>query len=324
MATISVIIPVYNVENYLHRCLDSLLAQTFADFEVILVDDGSKDSSGSICDTYAQRDPRFVVFHQENQGQAVARNFALDWMFQNSDSEYVSFIDSDDWVHPKYLELLFHAAIEYGVNIIQCLFEEIDGTDDAPSVENRITLITPEEQYTRWYNAFFCTKLFSRLCLNNIRFPEGRIYEDVAIWYRVLFAEKQLALVQETLYYYYCNPHSTIRKDWKPIKLTQLEVWQPQLKFLQNYGNDRVFESSVTRFFIILSQHLDSEAKSSAISGREKRKYCRVLKRKVLCTIVRFRKTSTVKKNLRKYLGLCFPGTMRLLRKCRSIAREFE
>jgi glycosyltransferase involved in cell wall biosynthesis len=120
MAAISVIIPVYQVEKYIRRCLDSLLAQTFSDFEAILVDDGSTDQSGAICEEYARKDPRFVVFHQKNQGQSVARNYALDWVYANSDSRYISFVDSDDWVHPKYLELLYEAITRFSVKISQC------------------------------------------------------------------------------------------------------------------------------------------------------------------------------------------------------------
>ena len=98
MPLISVIVPVYNTEHYLHRCVDSILAQTFTDFELLLVDDGSTDKSSEICEEYVASDCRVRVFHHENQGQAAARNQALDWMFANSDSKYISFIDSDDWI----------------------------------------------------------------------------------------------------------------------------------------------------------------------------------------------------------------------------------
>ena len=104
---ISLIVPVYNTEKYLKRCLDSILAQTFSDFELILIDDGSTDSSGKICDDYAKEDNRITVFHQENKGQATARNYGLDWVYANSNSKWINLIDSDDAVHPRMLEILY-------------------------------------------------------------------------------------------------------------------------------------------------------------------------------------------------------------------------
>ena len=106
MGRISVIVPVYKVENYLHRCVDSILGQSFADFELILVDDGSPDNCGSICDAYAVKDSRIRVIHQENGGLSAARNAGIDWVFAHSDSQWLTFIDSDDWIHGSFLQIL--------------------------------------------------------------------------------------------------------------------------------------------------------------------------------------------------------------------------
>ena len=136
MPEISVIVPVYKVEPYLCRCVDSILAQTFTDFELILVDDGSPDNCGAICDEYAAKDERIHVIHQENQGQAAARNHALDWVFINSKSEYISFVDSDDWIHSRYLELLVEGIRRYNVNICQCGYFETESSN--PESSNQI------------------------------------------------------------------------------------------------------------------------------------------------------------------------------------------
>ena len=111
MAEISVIVPVYKVEKYIKRCIDSILIQTFQDFELILVDDGSPDKCSQICEKYAQRDERIVVLHRENGGLSAARNTGIDWTFLNSESKYITFIDSDDWIHPQYLDILYQAVI---------------------------------------------------------------------------------------------------------------------------------------------------------------------------------------------------------------------
>ena len=115
---ISVIVPVYKVEKYIHRCIDSILAQTFSDFELILVDDGSPDNCGRICDEYALKDNRIHVIHKENGGLSDARNAGIDWAFEHSDSEWITFIDSDDWVHKKYLESLINGAINTNSDVV--------------------------------------------------------------------------------------------------------------------------------------------------------------------------------------------------------------
>ena len=125
MQKISVIVPVYKVEKYIHRCVDSILGQTYADFELILVDDGSPDNCGAICDEYAAKDSRVVVIHQENGGLSAARNAGIDWAFANSDSQWISFVDSDDWIHPCFLERLWQAARTYRVSISCCKFQRV-------------------------------------------------------------------------------------------------------------------------------------------------------------------------------------------------------
>ena len=122
MPQISVIVPVYSAEKYLHRCVDSILAQTFTDFELILVDDGSPDNCGAICDEYARKDSRVHVIHQENQGQAAARNYGIE----AATGEWVCFIDSDDEVHAQMLELLYHAITDGHIGISMCSAAEGD------------------------------------------------------------------------------------------------------------------------------------------------------------------------------------------------------
>ena len=106
MPKISVIVPVYKVEKYLRRCIDSILNQTFNDFDLILVDDGSPDSCGDICEKYEKTDNRITVIHRENGGLSAARNSGIKWALKNSDSEWITFVDSDDWLHPDYLKIL--------------------------------------------------------------------------------------------------------------------------------------------------------------------------------------------------------------------------
>ena len=121
---ISVIVPVFNTEKYLRRCIDSILAQTYTDFELILIDDGSTDNSGLLCDEYAETDNRIVVFHEDNKGQAVARNVGLDYVFEKENSEWIAFVDSDDCINSRYLEVLLSYAVSNNVQISVCGYTE--------------------------------------------------------------------------------------------------------------------------------------------------------------------------------------------------------
>ena len=125
MSIISVIVPVYKAEPYLRRCVDSILNQTFRDIKLILVDDGSPDNCGVICDEYAQKDVRVHVIHQENGGVSSARNAGLDWAFANDHSSWLAFIDSDDWVCPTYFQRLIEASVRHEADISCCHYVEM-------------------------------------------------------------------------------------------------------------------------------------------------------------------------------------------------------
>jgi len=130
MAEISIILPVYRVEQYLRRCLDSICAQTFTDFEVIAINDGSPDHSLDILREYAAKDGRFIVLTQENGGLSSARNCGLDYIFAHSDSEWLTFIDSDDWVHPDYLREMYLGNLQNGTDICRTYCQRVCGESD--------------------------------------------------------------------------------------------------------------------------------------------------------------------------------------------------
>ena len=148
MPTISVIVPVYKVEPYLNRCVDSILRQTYQDFELILVDDGSPDRCGEICGEYARQDGRVHVIHKENGGLSDARNAGIDWVEANSDSQWLIFADSDDWVHPELLARLLDAATAFDLKISVCGYQETEGADPAVLPEDmRPHRCTPKQFY---------------------------------------------------------------------------------------------------------------------------------------------------------------------------------
>lgn len=236
MPEISVIVPVYNTGKFLHRCVDSILNQTFGDFELFLVDDGSKDDSGSICDAYAARDSRVRVIHQENRGQSVARNNAIAQMQGN----WVHFVDSDDWIHPQMLEKLYQAAMEWCVDISVCGYAHTTGEDPEVSPESlQSELWTPKDFYMqRFINATIpVAKLIRRECLGDNRFPVGKYIDDEYIMYRILFTREQLAYFPAPLYAYYDNTASLTKRPWNPGLLDAWEAYEQQIAFFEERGD---------------------------------------------------------------------------------------
>ena len=152
------------MKGYLRRCVDSILSQTFTDFELILIDDGSPDRCGEICDEYQQRDKRVVVIHQSNGGLSAARNAGIEWCFENSNSSWFTFIDSDDWVHPEYLNDLLNAALEFQTKIIICRFCEATDENVRINESGNNEITTPKIFMTKivlmqqWHGGSFMTE----------------------------------------------------------------------------------------------------------------------------------------------------------------------
>ena len=181
---ISVIVPVYNVEPYLRKCLDSILGQTYRDLEVLVIDDGSTDGSGKICDEY-KKDERVRVFHTENRGLSATRNLGLD----KATGEWIGFVDSDDWIEPDMYEVLFRKAEETGADVVECgsLFEYPTKTTKHPAVQS---LISETESVLSLLKGKVSTlvwnKLYRRKLFDNTRFPDGRSFEDIATTHKII------------------------------------------------------------------------------------------------------------------------------------------
>lgn len=251
MPQISVIVPVYKVEPYLRRCVDSILGQTFADFELILVDDGSPDQCGAICDEYAQKDPRVVVIHQENGGLSTARNAGIDWAFANSNSQWLSFIDSDDWVHPEYLQRLLDAALTTGVSVSICGYAQTNGEELEIKPDDLAPVLWNTEDYFVKHNVNATVawgKLYRKECFAEIRYPVGKLHEDEFTTYKILFCYEQVAVISEALYAYYQNEQGIMRSKWNPKRMDILYAYLDQIDFFSTQNRYCVLRSVLTRY----------------------------------------------------------------------------
>ena len=245
---ISVIIPIYNVEKYLRKCVNSVLEQTYHNVEIILVDDGSKDSSGTICDEYTKNDGRVKVIHKKNGGLSDARNVGIDV----ATGEYMCFIDSDDFIHKQYIEFLYEALKKYDADIAVCNFQRVSEGETLhersikPS-EVSVRVLSREESWLALYDSklqyqftIAWSKLYRRNIFKALRFPVGRLNEDVATAHMVIGLTNKVAYVDEVLYYYLVRLGSIMNSDIKTDDA--VKAIASRIEYFQSLGEVALLE----------------------------------------------------------------------------------
>lgn len=204
---ITVIIPIYNIMDCLERCVSSVCAQTYRNLEILLVDDGSTDGTGALCDRLAERDGRIRVFHKENGGSSSARNLGL----QKARGEYLGFVDSDDFIEPDMYERLMEQVKAGGYSIVQASRDEIDENGqkraDVCTPPEKVTFLSGEaflrELLLHRGDCSFCTKLTARSLFGEKRFPEGELNEDFYLLVELLQETEGVCILPQQLYHVY-------------------------------------------------------------------------------------------------------------------------
>lgn len=251
MPTVSVIVPVYNVEKYIHRCVDSILEQTFSDFELILVDDGSPDNCPSICDEYAAKDSRIRVIHQENRGLSAARNGGMD----AACGTYLMFVDSDDWLRKDTLEIFVNCQKKTGADMVLCNILTVypDGYSGwkrpvTPLTEKVMTRGEMVECLASEHNWYYCVawnKLYKRVLFEKLRFPEGYIHEDEAIIHRVVGECSCIAVTPEPLYFYRQSTDSITGRGIRIQSMDKLHALADRILFCKERNWMRLMAASM-------------------------------------------------------------------------------
>lgn len=239
---ISVIVPVYNVREYVGKCLESICKQTYKNLEIIVVDDGSTDGSGVICDEYAAKDSRISIIHQANGGLSAARNAALDV----AKGEFVGFVDSDDWIEPEMYECLFKTLFDNNVSISACsYFKDKDGHSEPYASGGEVYTRYGKDAmwelfYNRTYKIFAWNKLYRRNLFEEIRFPVGMYGEDVAVIYRLLAKSGGVSYLKKPLYHYVCRKESITRQSYynAKVELDYFLVHADRNRFLFTYDKE--------------------------------------------------------------------------------------
>lgn len=236
---ISVIVPIYKVEQYMKRCVDSILNQSYSNLEVILVDDESPDNCPSICEEYCQLDQRVHVIHQKNAGLSGARNAGIDI----ARGEYLAFVDSDDFVAKDFIQSLYEALIHTDSQIAMCKYEYIKGDCMTQNHKDGEQVVyTGIEMIENMYSpdgAFFVVawnKLYKRSLFEGIRYPQGRIHEDEATTHRLYKKAKQAVFVERFLYGYFVGGESITRNKFNPKRLDWAWAVEQRLDFLEQEG----------------------------------------------------------------------------------------
>lgn len=238
MQKISIIIPVYNVEQYLSGCLDSVLAQTYQNFEAVCINDGSLDNSLAILEEYAQKDERIKIISQKNKGLSGARNTGLD----NASGDYIFFLDSDDYLHPQTLELLLQAIFKDNANLAVCqmktthqLYHHIDAklVAKTQSFENPLKKVFKEGLKVK---TSACNKLYHKELIGKTRFIEGIIWEDAPFSAVILDRAQKIVVVDEDLYFYYMSETSTSRS---PMNAKKMMSYFEAIEFLYKYFKEQ-------------------------------------------------------------------------------------
>lgn len=309
---VSIIIPVYNAEVYLQRCVTSLLRQTYKQIEIILVDDGSPDNSGTICDEYAKIDKRVRVIHKANGGAATARNKGLD----EARGKYICFVDADDYVSCEYIETLYNLLVENNADIAQCDYLlTFKGDSQMPQEKKIISNYTAIEMLKLFQieNDFrikivvVWNKIYKREIFDDIRFPEGIIYEDEAIIPKILFKAKRITDTTEKLCAYFMSENSVMRSGFSLKRLDYLSALQERISFYEKVELGEFYYCDLQKYI----------ASASSLYTKVSDKGIRKLLKKRIREYYRIfmKSTCSAKTKLRYSLYVIYPKSVEILDK---------
>ena len=270
---ISVIVPVYNVDKYLNRCIDSIINQSYKNLEIILVDDGSTDNSGSICDSYKLKDERVIVIHKKNSGQSMARVKGLEI----ASGDYVAFVDSDDLININTFEIQLNNLLLNDADISICKFIKFNDLDEKKIIclANSLTKVEDYEincvnnEYalseclsTKNYTASLWGKLYKKSVFHNINFPQGSEMEDWAVVVDIMLNSKKVVLFDGELYYYYQRDNSTIHSGFKEKDLLLESIFIRNLDLVdKNFPNlhNQAKTNLTANYFYVLDKMIKSQ-----------------------------------------------------------------
>lgn len=289
---ISVLVPAYNVSDYLERCMESILAQTYMNLEIIILDDGSTDATALICDRYAEQYGYIRVFHQENRGIAAARNFLIE----KASGKYICFIDADDCIHPMYCEKLYQMIKAAGADLAKAAVLKFQKEMPRPDINNYGNPVVcdryyPSEQMQEDYSWIVVTgKMYKKELFQGITYPLGFNHEDEFVTYKLYYKCSKIVYSEAPLYYYYTNEQSIMNKKFNLSRLGVLKALSEKREFYEKHNEEHLAQLTILKLlsmcrrnYFLVKQELGDEAVCDRIMEgykklfRENKKRCKIL-----------------------------------------------
>ena len=259
---ITIVIPIYNVEKYLHDCLKSVINQTYNNLQIILVDDGSPDNCPKICDEYKNKDSRIEVIHKKNGGLSDARNAGLE----KAKGRYICFIDSDDFINCKYIEKLYDLITKNNADMAVSNFKRVqdfkeeylekkeeNATEEIYTGKQMIENIYSRKLYvqsTVAWNKMYKTELFK-----DIKFPYGKLHEDEFTTYKLYYICSKVVMTSEILYYYRYVPNSIMNKKFNKKRLDGISALEERLTFFKDKKEEKLYNLTLIRYLMVIMIH---------------------------------------------------------------------
>ena len=294
MDKISVVVPIYNVEKYLVKCIDSILNQTYKNLEIILVDDGSPDSCPDICDKYKIRDKRIKVIHKENGGLSDARNAGIEI----ATGKYICFIDSDDFISDEYVNILYNLFTNDDIDIAECDYFKFNEEKEVYSLKNNKQankIISKKDMLNRLFDkktsirtTIVCNKLYKTKLFDEVKFPKGKLHEDEFTTYKIIYKSKKIAITNQKLYFYRNNNESIMGKKFNEKRYDALIALKQRKEFFKKYNepefynqSDIRYQSKIINFYCLTRKYIkDSKTKQKQLVKLAKKNY-KIMDKKV-------------------------------------------
>lgn len=262
MPKISIIVPVYKVEKYIEQCIDSILNQTFKDFELILVDDGSPDKCPEICDKYALKDERIKVIHKSNGGLSSARNAGIDI----ATGGYIGFVDSDDFIHNKMYETLYDYAIKHSADIAICNYKKFyseenvtENIDIKPFIEIKeySNIEALHQLYSENSGVFVgpWQKIYKKKLFKDIKFEEGRVYEDRLISHKLLYKSNKIIYIPQIFYFYRQRRGSIVNSPFKNKYSDLIYAYMDAMIYFRDIDIDLKYKAQEEYLYILFKYY---------------------------------------------------------------------
>lgn len=253
---ISVVIPVYNVEKYLNDCVKSIINQSYTNIQIILVDDGSTDKSGDICERFLKQDNRIQVIHKKNEGLSIARNVGIEV----ARGKYICFVDSDDLVNRNFIEILYKACKENDCNMSMCNYTKFFNNEELKNMENintkkldikiesKNSLLEGIYIYDHVKNIIAVNKLYLKDLFGNIKYKKNKLHEDEFTTYKLIYKCNKIAVVNAEMYYYRQSPDSIMRKQFNIKRLDYIEALEERLCFYKERKEKKLYDMTLKTY----------------------------------------------------------------------------